>query len=232
MQDRYIISSSRETIEERFEIDATEAFEPKFNCAPTHLLPVVTNKSPKGFSFFYWGLLPDMANGKSLSTRLYNTKSEALKQKKAVRNNFAKQRCIIIANGFYVWKKISKKRKVPYLFSLEDKQPFAIAGLWEEFEDLQGNMNHAFTMITTAPNDAVAEMTDDMPAILEVGSEKQWLTDEFDEKKHLDMITTIDSNKFSSYSVSPAIQDINTDSPSLIQHIPPADQLGNYTLFE
>jgi putative SOS response-associated peptidase YedK len=36
--------------------------------------------------------------------------------------------CLILANGFYEWKRDANKQ--PFFFHLKDNEPFAFAGLW------------------------------------------------------------------------------------------------------
>ena len=107
---RYTLTSSAEKLHERFKVDITGVYKPTYNAAPTHLLPVITNENPKGFSFFYWGATPKMANNKTISVKLYNARSDELTGKASYRIALESRRCLVPANGYYDWKRISKKR--------------------------------------------------------------------------------------------------------------------------
>ena len=128
-------------------------------------------------------------------------------------------------------KNISKKRRVPHYFTFEDRRLFGIAGFWEEYEDFDGGVKHSFTMVTTEPNPSLSDFEDDMPAILKAEHEKPWLVDSQGERRLYEMIQTTPDDEFTSFSVSPSIENIDIDRPGLITPTPPADQLGNYTLF-
>jgi putative SOS response-associated peptidase YedK len=58
-----------------------------------------------------------------------------------------------------------------------DEQPVTIAGLWDEWKDIEtGDRLKSCTMIITEANDFVGEVHDRMPVILEAGSFEAWLT--------------------------------------------------------
>lgn len=61
--------------------------------------------------------------------------------------SFDKQRCLILADGFYEFTKSDdpkQKRRNKWLFTLEDHDWFAIAGIWRTHE----TAGEAFTMLT------------------------------------------------------------------------------------
>jgi putative SOS response-associated peptidase YedK len=70
------------------------------------------------------------------------------------------------ADAFYEWKKIGKTKQ-PYAIAMRERQPFARAGLWENWKDkASGQWVRTFAILTTAPNALVAPLHDRMPAIL------------------------------------------------------------------
>ena len=231
MSSRYTISASAESITKRFGVDATPAYKRRFNIAPTQLTPVITNESPRGFSFFYWGLISNLANNKSLSERLYITRAENIPEKLSFQNALRERRCIIPADGFYEWKKVSKKGMVPYYYYLKSREPFGMAGLWEEFENEEGESVHAFTLISCLANDLVKESNERMPVILENELFEKWLDKQTPLEELIAMLTTFPALKMERHSVSHKINSLNFDDPSLIAPAPASDQFGNYTLF-
>lgn len=232
MIDRYSISVSPDKIKDRFSVDVPSFIQPKFNAAPTHLLPVITSESPQGVSTFYWGTSPEWAKNKNLGEKIINVRSEQITEKATLQKTLMKNRCLLPADGFYAWKKAGKKTLIPYRFVLTSKDLFGIAGFWEEFEDTDGNEFHTFSMITTAANDLVKTIYDRMPAILTPGAEKVWLDKNSSQEDLLALLTPYSAGELNLYSVSPRISDISTDVPSLIIPTPPSDQFGNLTLFD
>jgi putative SOS response-associated peptidase YedK len=228
---RYSLSKSKIELEERFQAEMLVDFKPRFNIAPTQLVPVITSESPKGFSFFYWGITPDFAKNKPVSQKFINAKAETVNEKISFKSSFEKRRCLVPADGFYEWKKLGKKTKVPYRFTLANNDAFSFAGIWEEYENEKGEINHTFLILTTEPNRLVAEVHDRMPVILKKEDEKKWLDKYSSESNLLKMLTTYSADDMQSYTVSPLVNQVNNDTVGVIRKTSPMDQFGNYTLF-
>ncbi|MCH7397113.1 SOS response-associated peptidase [Belliella sp. DSM 107340] len=228
---RYSLSKSKIELEERFQAEMLGDFNPRFNIAPTQLLPVLTSESPKGFSFFYWGITPDFAKNKPVSQKFINARSESINQKISFKSSFEKRRCLIPADGFFEWKKVGKKTKTPYRFTLSDEGLFAFAGIWEEFENDKGESNHTFLILTTEANGIVKDVHDRMPVILKKEDEKKWLDPYTTEEELIDMLIPYQAIEMITYSVSPLVNQVNNDTASVLKKTSPMDQFGNYTLF-
>lgn len=231
MCQRYTITASTGTLRTRFNVVVPDAFEQRYNAAPTQILPVITNQNPGGFSLFHWGLISNLAKNKSISLKLINTRAETLEEKTPFRNALRFRRCLVPADGFYEWKTLGKKTRVPYRIVLGKGEIFSFAGLWEEFEDNEGEMNHSFTIITVPAYAPVSQIHHRVPAMLTKDKEQLWLDDSLTDEEHLQLLQPVDSSKINMFTVSPKVNNLKHDSPSLIEHAPPADQFGNYTLF-
>jgi putative SOS response-associated peptidase YedK len=228
---RYTLNKSKIQIEERFQAEMLPDFNPRYNIAPTQLVPVITSQSPKGFSFFYWGITPDFGQNKPVAQKLINARSETVKEKISFKNSFEKRRFLIPADGFFEWKKLGKKTKIPYRFTLRDDELFAFAGIWEEYETVNGESQHTFLILTTTPNNLVEDVHDRMPVILNKNLEKKWLDSYTSEAELLEMMNPYPSEQMMSYTVSPLVNSVQNDAPSVIRRTSPTDQHGNYTLF-
>jgi putative SOS response-associated peptidase YedK len=232
MIERYSITASSDVIHQRFLVDVPAFYASRYNAAPTQLLPVITSSSPNGVSLFYWGTSPEWSKNKLLSEKIINVRAEQFEEKPALKKALKKNRCLIPADGFYGWKKVGKKTIVPYRFILNSKDPFSIAGLWEEFEDTDGNEIQTFTMITQSANDLVKVVQERMPVILTPQAERIWLDSSADESSLMGILTVYPAAGMTHYPVSPGIGNSATDVPSLIAPTPPSDQHGNLTLFD
>ncbi|EOZ95760.1 YoqW [Indibacter alkaliphilus LW1] len=228
---RYSLSKSKLELEERFQAEMLGDFQPRYNIAPTQLVPVITSDSPKGFSFFYWGITPDFAKNKPVSQKFINAKAETVHQKASFKNSFKTRRCLVPADGFFEWKRVGKKTKIPYRFTIGDGEPFSFAGIWEEYENEKGETKHTFLILTTEPNSIVQEIHDRMPVILKKSDEKKWLDKYSKDEELLSMLGTYTAEKMQSYTVSQQVNQVSNDNPSLIKKTSPMDQFGNYTLF-
>ena len=228
---RYSLSKSKIDLEERFQAEMLADFKPRYNIAPTQLVPVITSESPKGFSFFYWGITPDFGQNKPVAQKLINAKAETVHEKISFKSSFEKRRCLIPADGFYEWKKLGKKTKIPHRFTLREDELFSFAGIWEEYESLSGEIQHTFLILTTSPNEVVSEVHDRMPVILSKENEKKWLDKYSSQDELLKMLNPYPSELMVSYTVSPMVNSVQNDSPGIIRRTSPMDQFGNYTLF-
>lgn len=231
MPDRYSICTPKEQLEQRLKVEIPEGYLKRYNAAPSQLLPVITNESPRGFSFFYWGIDPKWSNNKNISQKLINAEKPKLLEKPSYRKALKERRCLVPADGFYGWKLIGKKSRVPHRIILNQTAIFCMAGLWEEYQDEGNEVVHTFSIITTEANDLIAPISSHMPAILDPKEEKNWLDDSLDTDSFLDLLKPYPSDHMGLYTVSPIINSINVNVPSMIQPVPPVDQFGNYTLF-
>lgn len=232
MVERYSITVSAEKIGERFSADVPDFYKQRFNAAPTQLLPVITAADKKGISLFYWGTSPIWSNNKAPAEKVINVRAETLADKPALRKAMMKMRCIVPADGFYAWKKIGKKTLIPHRFVVKDQPVFSMAAIWEEFEDEDGNPVHTFMIFTTAANELVSQVTERMPVILDKAAEQIWLNQDTTEQQLTKLLVAYPASKMNLYTVSPGINEIRNDVPSLIIPTPPADQFGNLTLFD
>jgi putative SOS response-associated peptidase YedK len=232
MIDRYSITATQDKIRERFSADIPELLQPRYNAAPTQLLPVITSDAPQGIGTFYWGTSPEWSKNKQLSEKIINVRAEQISEKVSLQKALLKKRCIVPADGFYAWKKAGKKTMIPYRFVTKDQDVFSFAGFWDEYEDTDGIEFHTFTIITTSSNEIIAPIHDRMPVILNRDTEKIWLDKNSDESTLMSLLIPYPALSINLYSVSPRISDSSTDVPSLITPAPPADQHGNLTLFD
>jgi putative SOS response-associated peptidase YedK len=232
MYDRYAIHTPASKIREELAVEVPEAYLPSYNAAPTQLLPVITSQDRRGISFFHWGLMAKWSNNKSISAKSINLPAQTAFQKTSYRNQLMTHRCIIPISGFYAWKRVSKKQVVPYYFYPTKVPMLGIAGIWEEFEDIDGSVSHSFIILTVDSSSALSEIEDQMPAFMEPMACIKWLQSNDLEELHglVDVITDHHS-ALASHSVSPMITDLKNNSAQLIKSVPASDQHGNYTLF-
>lgn len=226
MLDRYSLAANADQLQQFFSVDPHGLGKPRYNAAPAQLLPLITLGS-QGLSHFYWGTAPEWSKNKPIGEKIINTRIEQLIERPTIRKQIKKQRCIVPADGFYGWKKIGKKTAVPYRFELKPKGLFAMAGVWDEYDDEEGNMIHTFMIITVPSGNEICER---MPAILTKEETSVWMSEDATEEQLLACLHPFEG-KMEHYSVSPRIADTKVDDATLIIPAPPADQHGNLTLF-
>lgn len=227
---RYTIIAKAEVIEKKFNVEIPKSYTPSYNAAPDQFLPIITNKNPSKVSFFRWGLVPERSRGKGIGSKLINARAESITEKVSYKHVFERQRCLILADGFYEWKRHSKKSKVPYRIQLRAKQLFAFAGIWEEYIDDDVSVQ-TFSIITTVANSAISKIHNRMPVILESNAEQAWLDSALTSEEHLGLLRSKNDQEFEYYTVSSLVNSVKNNNLQLIMPTQPADQFGNLTLF-
>ena len=176
---RFSFSPLAKIIEDRFDVKVDKTtYKPKYNSAPSQDLAVISNSNPGELSFYRWGLIPFWAKDKSIGNKMINAKAETIAEKPSFKNSLKRKRCLVLSDGFYEWKTISKKEKIPYRITLDDNSLFAMAGIWDSWKDESGLVINSFAIITTSPNKLMENIHSRMPVILSPNDEKLWLSND------------------------------------------------------
>jgi putative SOS response-associated peptidase YedK len=152
--------------------------QPRYNiCPTTPINTVVARDGQNELVPMRWGLIPSWWKKKAKETpATFNARAETVAEKPMFRSAFQRTRCLIPASGYYEWQD-TPGGKQPYYFTRRDEQPITIAGLWDEWRDIETGLPvKSCTMIITAANDFVRSIHDRMPVILERGDFDAWLT--------------------------------------------------------
>ena len=223
---RFQLSVKGRHISERFNIEVFDEFyKPNYNLAPSQKLPVITNSEPDILSYLKWGLIPFWAKDPKIGYKLINTRAETISDKASFKNAFRKRRCLILANGFYEWKKDANK--TPYRIFLKSEEIFAMAGIWETWKDAEDKPIHTFSIITTEPNLLMQNIHNRMPVILPRELEQAWLK-ENDELTLKSMLVPFDERLMDCYPISKRVNSpINNESDVAM----PVDSNQQETLF-
>ena len=231
MFERYSIGASREDLETTFSFGIPDTYEPCYNASPTKLLPVVTNESGEGLSFFYWGLPPSLAKNKSVSRKLTLAPMDELQDKPSYKKLLKTGRCVIPADGLFFWKRVSKKGYIPHHFRQHEHKPFLMAGLWDEYEADDGQMIHTFTIITGKSRQHDGFEYDE-PALVTSEQLNTWLSKSDFQASLGGVLDDSRVPEWTSYPVASLVNNVNQNGPDLVKAAKPMDQFGNYSLFD
>ncbi|MEX2496306.1 MAG: SOS response-associated peptidase [Woeseia sp.] len=174
---RFAFWSPTEAAAALFDFDPAFAMEPRYNIAPSLDIAAVraAGAERRELVKLRWGFIPSWATDPSIGNRMINARAETVAEKPAFRNAYRKRRCLILADGFYEWRK-EKGGKTPYFISLASGEPFAFAGLWEPWTDKEtGESRETATIVTTAASDFLATLHDRMPVVLGPDTASAWL---------------------------------------------------------
>jgi putative SOS response-associated peptidase YedK len=221
---RYTQRQSAEVIAKAFEVDNVPALESRYNIAPTQSVPTVLQSSASSdrkFKMMHWGLIPKWAKDSKIGAKLINARAETVAEKPAFKSAFRKRRCLVLADGFYEWQQQeNKKQKQPYYFRLKDEQPFAFAGLWEQWEDASGEVVNSCTLLTTDANELMRPIHNRMPVILNPKSYELWLDPELKEHERLQpLLRPYSTQEMLAYPVSTTVNKPSNDNAECINSI-------------
>ncbi|PKN91162.1 MAG: hypothetical protein CVU44_20595 [Chloroflexi bacterium HGW-Chloroflexi-6] len=198
---------------------------PRYNIAPSQPVLVLPNDGTKRADFFVWGLIPAWAKDPTIGMRMINARGETLAEKPSFRGSYRYKRCLIPASGFYEWQQEPGARgKTPYYIRLKDQQPFALAGLWDEWLGPDGSQLKTCTIITTSPNALVKKIHDRMPVILRPQDYAAWLAPESRQPQELNpLLAAYPAEEMEAYPVDRLVNQARLDSPEMIR---PAQAAG------
>jgi putative SOS response-associated peptidase YedK len=212
---RYRLSRRKQVVEEHFNaVSGNEEWGPRYNIAPTQPIPVILQnpREPvREMSLVRWGLIPSWAKDASAAASMINARSETAAAKPAFRDPIRFRRCLIPADGFYEWARTGKAKQ-PFCFEVRDGELFAFAGLWDRWEDPNGNAVETCAILTTTPNAVTAPVHDRMPVILDPDSYDLWLDPGMTNVEAVsDLLKPCDARLMRRYPVSTRINHVAND---------------------
>ena len=195
-------------------------FAPRYNAAPTLLLPVYREHPERGreFTLLRWGLVPFWAKDPSIGARMINARSDTVAEKPAFRAAFRRRRCLVPMAGFYEWQKVAD-RKVPHFIRLLNADLFAAAGLYEYWQDKAG-VEHieSYTILTTDANAMMQRLHDRMPVLLHEADYDAWLDPKNEDTRELKkLLVPFPADEMRAYPVSTRVNNARNEGEGLIQ---------------
>jgi putative SOS response-associated peptidase YedK len=201
-----------------------ESLEPSYNIAPTMKILVARYVPEPGeprMAIMRWGLVPSWAKDIKIGAKMINARAESVAEKPSFRSAFRRRRCLVIADGFYEWKRAVKPSQ-PYYFSMKDGHPFGIAGLWEQWKDPSGKLVESCAMITTGPNNLMRPVHDRMPVILSPKTYQYWCNPANDNpKKLLSLLKPFPGSHMQCWPVSTAVNIPKSNDKHCIDRLAP-----------
>ncbi len=192
---------------------------PQYNIAPSQLVPAVLNTVPDRLTMARWGLIPHWAKDPAIGSRMINARAETVAQKPAFRRPFQRQRCLVLADGFYEWQRVGT-HKVPYRMTLTTGKAFAFAGLWDTWDDPSTHTPlTTCTIITTTPNPLLQPIHDRMPVILKRADETIWLRDGLSEEATLALLQPYPASQMLAREVSPLVNSPRHNGPEVLRPV-------------
>jgi putative SOS response-associated peptidase YedK len=172
---RYGRRSDKQKIAEAFHAtsDLTELdLAPNADISPGTVQPIIhlNGEDERAIEPMYWGF--------KLPARLvFNARSDSLMKNGLWKAAFEERRCIVPADSFFEWKRIHKRDNPKYEITVPGREPFGMAGIWSVWKNPNdGTAVPSVAIVTTEPNERMAEIHTRQPAILQPREYEEWLS--------------------------------------------------------
>jgi putative SOS response-associated peptidase YedK len=162
---------NRELQEFGAELQSEFDYPPRYNICPMTNIPVIRQTDKRELLKMQWGFVPSWSKDGKFAP--INAVSETVAEKPMFRSAIKKRRCLIPADGFYEWQKTGGKKvksDAPWLFEVGGGKPFAFAGIWERWGELE-----SCAILTTGPNELMAPIHNRLPVILSPADYDAWV---------------------------------------------------------
>ena len=153
---RYVVtnpvSKTKKIVKSAIKVEDIE----NYNAHPYQNLPVIKKYSNGNtLENLKWGIIPSWSKNKDFKP-LINARLETIDTKPSFSKPIKSQRCVVIADGFYEWKR-DDKIKIPFYFYRIDKKTVFLAGIYEK---------NSFCLITEQADPEIEKIHIRQPVIL------------------------------------------------------------------
>lgn len=176
MVERYTLTSL-DDVAETFGAAMPDGCAPRFNVAPLQMALV---RSASSLVVARWGLLPPWrGHGGKRAPHVLHAPIDELEQVPLLRNAFKSQRCLVIADGFFVWRRTGKKPQPVWVHPTADpahrdarSRAIAFAGLAATHRD---DGQPSFAIVVGPSSALVAPLAPTMPLVVPASGYQEWL---------------------------------------------------------
>ncbi|ASN06905.1 SOS response-associated peptidase [Virgibacillus necropolis] len=215
---RYTLLRDEVEILKEFGINySIDSYTPSYNVAPgQNVLAVINDGREKRAGYLKWGLVPSWSNDEKIGYKMINARSETVHQKPSFKSLLKRNRCLIIADSFYEWKKTDQSKQ-PKRIQTADRKLFAFAGLWDKWQDGGRNL-FTCTILTKDANDFMQGIHHRMPIILPKDKEDEWIAPiEMDPSSAHDLLQSIQVDDLKAHNVSSYVNAAKNNDSTCIE---------------
>ena len=174
---RKTLTKDVQSIIQEMEIESwrdSGSYQLSYNISPSQSSPVMIDDMGRHVKMMKWGLIPNWATDASIGSKLINARAETLLEKPSFKNLVSNQRCIVLSDGYFEWKR-SNYRGIPYYIYHPNNKILPMAGLWDFWKNNSGENIFSYTVITTQANSDLKDIHHRMPVILDLKQIDPWL---------------------------------------------------------
>jgi putative SOS response-associated peptidase YedK len=203
----------------RFPIGEAVEVRRRYNVAPgDEVLAVTTDREgrPRG-ELLRWGLVPSWAPTSDTGLKMINARVETVAERPAFSAALRRFRCLIVADGFYEWRRMPNGPKQAFHITRDDSALFAFAGLWSIWHGDDGSTLRTCAILTAVASPRLAPLHDRMPIILAPEAESRWLDQTSDTADPTDRLRGLDPSRIAIRAVGPSVNDARYDGPDCLE---------------
>jgi putative SOS response-associated peptidase YedK len=216
---RFSRTSGREVLAEEFGVVrfADVDLRPRYNIAPSQTVEAILRDGvEKRLELMRWGFTPSFAKEPKLTP--INARAETVATSPMFRDAFRRRRCLIVADGFYEWRK-DERRKTPHFIHLRSGRPFGFAGIWSSYAAAVGTPVATGAILTCPPNELMVPIHNRMPVILPAAGRDRWLDPSAGEDDLRALLVPLPSEELEAYEVSTFVNSPRNDAPECVRRV-------------
>jgi putative SOS response-associated peptidase YedK len=215
---RFTLAQPSKVVQNYFHLKADLTITSHYNIAPSQNILVVRqlSKEMPSFAWHHWGFIPHWMKKDKHPSGWINARIETAASKPVFRQAFQRQRCLIVADGFYEWQKQGRSKQ-PYYIHPKDTPLFAFAGIWDCWQDEAGHLIESCAILTMEANDLLKPIHERMPVIITPSQFDVWLAPERSIK--LNDLSIYPDSAMATYPVGLQVNKTGYDAPDCIMPI-------------
>ena len=176
-----------------------------YNAHPTQKLPIIKSyTNGRTLENYDWGLVPSWAKGKKDFRPLINARLETVMEKVSFKKLIQTSRCVVVADGYYEWKRV-EKLKTPHYFTRVDNSLMFFAAI---------HQNNQFCIITREATSKIKEIHHREPLIVNEEQISNYLNIK---KEGVSVLQAIRPPDLKFHKVSKNVNNPINNDPSLIK---------------
>ena len=197
------VSKTVDLVKTNIKVEDTD----NYNAHPSQKLPIIrayTNGKTLELSEF--GYTPNWSKKVEKFSPLINARKETLMEKVTFKNLIQTSRCVVLADGYYEWKR-EDKSKVPYYFTKEDDEIMFFAAI---------HQNNQFCIITREATEKVSAIHHREPLIINQSQINNYLNVK---KDAMEILNSIKSPALKFHEISKDVNNPVNNDPALIKPV-------------
>ena len=178
-----------------------------YNAHPTQKLPIIKSyTNGKALELCEWGLIPAWSKKLEKFSPLINARKETLMEKISFKNLIQTSRCMVLADGYYEWKR-EEKNKIPYYFTKENDELMFLAAI---------HQNNQFCIITREATKEISKIHHREPLIINQSQINNYLNLK---KDAMEILNSIKPPKLKFHEITKEVNSPVNNDPSLINKL-------------